>query len=134
LNLINIGVSRCLLGDKVRYDGRGKQSRICSELLSKDFELTSICPEVEAGLSIPRPPIELVYYDDKYKVLGRDAPTLDVTEKLESFCRFKVPTLTSLSGFILTPRSPSCGLDSVPIKSQTGNLLSSNGSGVLCNR
>ncbi len=59
MKTIKIGISRCLLGQRVRYDGADKYSRICNEDLAERFELVSVCPEVDAGLTVPRPPVEL---------------------------------------------------------------------------
>lgn len=128
---INIGISHCLLGAQVRYDGKGKRSSICSSFLANDYNLLPICPEVEAGLSIPRPAVELVQYPHEIKALGRDDNLVDVTSTLRQFCATQVPQLTDLSGFILTPRSPSCGLNTVPIKSPHGQLLNANGRGIF---
>lgn len=126
---INIGISRCLIGDLVRYDGAGKYSAVCHSVLSKNFQLTPLCPEVESGLTIPRPPIELIKYPKGVKVLGRDDRSIDVTDQLKQYCDKRVLSLNSLSGFILTPRSPSCGLNTVSIKSPNGDLLSGTGMG-----
>ena len=126
---IRIGISRCLIGDSVRYDGANKYSKICCTELSKGFQLIPICPEVGAGLSVPRPPVELIQHIDGTKVIGRDDSSIDVTDKLIRFFDSQVPVLNSLAGFVLTPRSPSCGLTTVPIKSPNGRLLSKTGNG-----
>lgn len=128
---ISIGISRCLIGDAVRYDGTDKYSKLCRSQLSANFDLNSICPEVESGLSIPREPIELIQYSNKLKVLGRDDSSIDVTGQLLNFLNHKVPLLTLLSGFILTPRSPSCGLNTVVIKSPEGQVLSRSSNGLF---
>lgn len=127
---ISIGLSRCLLGDAVRYDGKSKYSESCADVLSKTFTLHPICPEVEAGFSIPRPAVELVQYKSRVKVIARDDKQLDVTEQLNNYCANKVLSLGFLSGYIFTPRSPSCGFGSTPIKSINGGFLSLN-SGVF---
>ncbi|MDA3870317.1 MAG: DUF523 domain-containing protein, partial [Gammaproteobacteria bacterium] len=54
-----IGISRCLLGDPVRYDGQSKPRTTAIDQLADHFQLIAICPEVEAGLPIPRPPVQL---------------------------------------------------------------------------
>lgn len=128
---ITIGVSRCLTGELSRYDGRAKYSKVCCSQLDKIFELYPVCPEVESGLSIPRPPIELVQFPKRIKVLGRDNSSLDVTDQLLSFCDQQATSFALLSGFVLTPRSPSCGLNSVEIKSPEGRLLSKSSNGLF---
>lgn len=123
MHLINVGVSQCLLGDPVRYDGEAKFSANVAKQLAAKFQLVPVCPEVESGMPVPRPPIELVRYPHEIKVLGRDNSSLDVTQQLTQFCEAKVPTLMSLSGFVVTPRSPSCGVNSVPLRSANGRIL-----------
>ncbi len=120
---ISIGISRCLSGDLVRYDGKGKYSSNCCIELNQIFKLLTVCPEVESGLSVPRPPVELIQFPDTIKALGKNNPNIDVTQKLNAFCDEKVPLLNTMSGFVFTPRSPSCGLMSVPIKSIDGRLI-----------
>ena len=110
-----VGVSRCLLGDAVRYDGASKPSRIVIEQLGALFELTPVCPEVEAGLTVPRPPVQLTGPVEQPRMTGRDDPQLDVTETLRAFCEMRIPQLAGLSGFIFKSRSPSCGLGSTPL-------------------
>jgi len=110
-----VGVSRCLLGDAVRYDGRSKKNTIVLEELSKLFELIPVCPEVEAGLSIPRPPVQLTGDIENPKLAGRDNHAIDITEVMQNYCLTKPEELKDISGFIFKSRSPSCGLDSTPV-------------------
>lgn len=81
---IRLGVSSCLLGARVRYDGGHKHDRYVSEVLGERCEWVPVCPEFEIGLGIPRPPIQLV--------MGDTAPRLvepvsgdDLTERMEGF-------------------------------------------------
>jgi len=110
-----IGVSRCLLGDAVRYDGAAKPCRIVIEQLGQQFELVAVCPEVEAGLPVPRPPVQLTGPAGRPRMTGRDDPQLDVTESLQAFCERRIPQLAGLSGFVFKSRSPSCALGSAPL-------------------
>ena len=110
-----VGVSQCLLGDAVRYDGQSKANTIVLEELSKLFELIPVCPEVEAGLSVPRPPVQLTGDIKNPKLTGRDDSNLDVTDIMQNYCLKKPAELKHLSGFIFKSRSPSCGLNSTPI-------------------
>jgi len=116
---IRIGVSSCLLGAEVRYDGGHKLDHRISEVLGEFFEWVPVCPEVEIGLGVPRPPIRLVK--------GRTAPRLvepesgeDLTERMESFARERIAGLqeAGLDGFILKSRSPSCGIELVKVFGQ----------------
>ena len=110
-----VGVSRCLLGDAVRYDGRSKANQIILEQLSQLFELIPVCPEVEAGLTIPRPPVQLTGSIESPRLTGRDDPLLDVTSIMQQYCSTRPAELNQLAGFIFKSRSPSCGLNSVPV-------------------
>ncbi|NNL07096.1 MAG: DUF523 domain-containing protein, partial [Gammaproteobacteria bacterium] len=81
-----IGVSRCLLGHAVRYDGESKPHSVVIDQLVKLFELVPVCPEVEAGLSVPRPPVQLSGSIDHPRVTGREDPELDVTVPMLAYC------------------------------------------------
>jgi len=110
-----VGVSQCLLGDAVRYDGRSKANQILLEQLSRIFEFLPVCPEVEAGLSIPRPPVRLTGSIENPRLTGRDDHSIDVTEIMLTYCSNKPAELKKLAGFIFKSRSPSCGLNSAPV-------------------
>ena len=114
-NLAKVGVSRCLLGDAVRYDGQSKPNAIVIEKLGKMFELVPVCPEVEAGLSIPRPPVQITGSIENPKLTGRDDPDLDITDIMSQYCNTKSAELKHLSAFIFKSHSPSCGLNSTPV-------------------
>ncbi|MEO1888905.1 MAG: DUF523 domain-containing protein [Cycloclasticus sp.] len=128
---ISIGISRCLLGDEVRYDGKSKYSSICCEQLASYYKLVPVCPEVEAGLTVPRPAIELIQHANDLFIKGRDDKSLDVTHRLTTYFHHKVSTLAYLSGYVLTPRSPSCGVRSVTVKSPLGDILKQGENGVF---
>jgi len=110
-----VGVSRCLLGDVVRYDGDSKANTIVIEQLGDLFELVPVCPEVEAGLAVPRPPVQLTGSIDHPRMTGRDDPGLDVTDLVQSYCNSRPAELNRLCGFVFKSRSPSCGLYSTPV-------------------
>jgi uncharacterized protein YbbK (DUF523 family) len=110
-----VGVSQCLLGDAVRYDGHSKANQIILNNLSLLFDFIPVCPEVEAGLAVPRPPVELTGSIEDPKLTGRDDSSLDVTRIMQRYCKAKPAELSNLSGFIFKSHSPSCGLDSTPV-------------------
>jgi len=110
-----VGVSQCLLGDAVRYDGQSKTNQIVLEHLSHIFELVPICPEVEAGLGIPRPPVQLTADIENPRLTGRDDTSIDITDVMNNYCHDKPMKLKQLNGFIFKSRSPSCGLNSTPV-------------------
>lgn len=107
---IPVGVSQCLLGDGVRFDGGHKRSRFITDQLSRYFEFQPYCPEVAIGLGIPRKPIQLVATDKGTRVLQSDNHNIDVTDPLQEYARSLLPQLSSLCGYIFMQKSPSCGL------------------------
>ncbi len=110
-----IGVSRCLLGDAVRYDGDSRPHSIVIDRLSELFELVPVCPEVEAGLGVPRPPVQLTGSIEQPRMTGRDDPERDVTGLMQAYCSTRPAELAQLCGFVFKSRSPSCGLHSAPV-------------------
>ncbi len=128
-----VGVSQCLLGDAVRYDGRSKANQIIIEQLTPVFNLVAVCPEVEAGLPIPRPPVQLTGSIRNPKLTGRDDPTIDVTDIMQRYCETKPAELKNLAGFIFKSRSPSCGLNSTPVFIE-GKCVTETGRGVFAKR
>jgi len=125
-----VGISQCLLGDAVRYDGQSKANRIILEQLAPLFELVPVCPEVEAGLSIPRPPVQLTGSIQKPELTGRDDVSIDVTDIMRRYCQHKPAELAQLSGFIFKSRSPSCGLNSTPVFIE-GQCVTETGTGIF---
>lgn len=119
-----VAVSACLAGERVRYDGASRYLPAFS-WLAQHLEFVPVCPEVGAGLSVPRPPVQLVtgHADSDTRALGRDDPTLDVTAALAKFARTSAAELNAtgqLCGYLLKSRSPSCGLDSTPLFAADG--------------
>ena len=125
-----VGISRCLLGDAVRYDGKSKANRIILEELSRLFEFIPVCPEVEAGLGIPRPPVQLCDSTENPRLRGRDDPSIDVTQQIKLYCELRPQQLSDLDGFIFKSRSPSCGLHSTPVFID-GRQVSANSRGIF---
>jgi len=115
---LRIGVSACLLGHKVRYDGQHKRDNFVAATLDQHVEFVPVCPEVEVGMPIPRPTLRLVR-DSNKKVT--DAPKLisehgvDWTARMNRFAGRRVRALQKqqLSGYVLKSKSPSCGLERV---------------------
>jgi uncharacterized protein YbbK (DUF523 family) len=120
---IRLGISRCLLGDAVRYDGGHKHDRYLAEVLSRVIEWVPVCPEVEAGLGTPREPMQLVGTVGRAKLLTLTTRQ-DRTNVLESFSHRRIFELKSmnLSGYVFKARSPSCGVEQVPLYNRYGNV------------
>lgn len=118
-----VGISSCLMGNKVRYDGRDKFNQIVAEQVAPHVTLIALCPESMAGLGIPRPPVNLVEIRGQVLALGRDQPELDVTERLISMGERVARAYPDLAGFIVQSRSPSCGYGTTPVHDRAGQVM-----------
>lgn len=125
---IRLGISSCLLGQKVRYDGHHKHDCFITGTFGKYFEFVPVCPEVAIGLGVPRPPIRLVGDRGAPRAVGMADPTRDVTHKLTKYGTRMARTLNDISGYILKSRSPSCGVERVKVHGGRGRVR--NGRGV----
>jgi len=127
---VEIGISACLLGEKVRFDASNKPSHFCMKEFSNHVTYKSFCPEVAVGLPIPRPTIRQIKHDDVIHVSQKDGSG-DVTDALKAYGQ-KVASMTkSLSGYIFCAKSPSCGMERVKVYSPAGNALPSTGIGAF---
>lgn len=109
-----IGISSCLLGSRVRYDGGDKLQTNLVDWLRGKAELVAICPEVAIGMGIPRPPIQLTGSIEHPQAHQVDPPKKNFTAPLAIFAR-QVTEEYELDGYIFKSRSPSCGLGSTPV-------------------
>lgn len=116
-----IAISSCLLGERVRYDGGHKRNLRITDELSQQFDWLPLCPELEAGLGVPRPPVRLVGDRQHPRALGVDNPELDVSAALTDCAQRMLPGLQSVSGYIFKSRSPSCGLIDTPLIDSKGH-------------
>jgi uncharacterized protein YbgA (DUF1722 family)/uncharacterized protein YbbK (DUF523 family) len=128
---ISLGVSACLLGQAVRYDGGHKRDTFISGTLAEYMEYLPICPEMAIGLGVPRPPIRLVGDPLRPRARGIQDPTLDVTERLEQFAERTMPTLAHISGYLLKKDSPSCGMERVKVYGESGGTPVRKASGIF---
>lgn len=120
-----VAISACLTGAAVRYDGADKYQPGVDSWLRNGATLLPICPEVDAGLSVPRPPVQLVRIGNDTRALGRDDLSLDVTDALQRAAQRHCTTLLELPlcGYLWKSRSPSCGLGSTPLLDEQGLTL-----------
>ncbi|MDG1752341.1 MAG: DUF523 and DUF1722 domain-containing protein [Thalassotalea sp.] len=127
---LHIGISACLVGEKVRFDASNKPSTFCIKEFGQHVTFKSFCPEVAIGLPIPRPTIRQIKRDDIIS-LSRPDGSGDVTDALSAYGK-KVASMTkNLSGYVFCAKSPSCGMERVKQYSPEGNSLKSNGVGVF---
>ena len=126
---IPIGISSCLLGEPVRYDGDHKLNLLITTQLQDIFEFRHFCPEVAIGLGVPRDPIQLVHTHQGIRVRGAHNPELDVTSKLEGYGQRVAAEYADICGYIFKARSPSCGTAGVATWTEQGVEDRSNGTG-----
>ena len=127
---IKIAVSSCLLGNPVRYDGCDKRDENILRHLQTDFELIPVCPEVNAGLGVPRPKIQLVSVSEELRALGVDDRELDVTVALLDAAEQFLLNSPGICGLVIKSRSPSCGYGSTTIF-YSGNTPLTTGNGLF---
>lgn len=132
MSKIRVGVSSCLLGETVRYDGGHKRDSFISEVLARHFDLVPFCPEVAIGLGVPRTTIRLIQTSDGIHAINSENPAHNVTEQLRAYADQQRPLHDTLCGYIFKSRSPSCGLEGVKV--YEGETVSRQGTGIYTNR
>jgi uncharacterized protein YbgA (DUF1722 family)/uncharacterized protein YbbK (DUF523 family) len=128
---VKVGISSCLLGQQVRYNGGHKLSALCVEGLSRYFQFVPTCPEAGAGLGIPRPPIRLVGDPAAPRAVRVADASVDVTDQLQAYAAERIPQLGDLSGYIFIKNSPSCGLFRVKVYRDNGMPQEQTGRGIF---
>jgi uncharacterized protein YbbK (DUF523 family) len=113
---LRLGVSQCLLGASVRYDGGHQRDHFVTERLAPLVEWVPVCPENDAGMGTPRPPIEL-RGDPASPSIHEVESDRDLTGSFGPWCHERARQLldSGLDGFVLKSESPSCGLHEVPV-------------------
>src|SRR5574337_1634210 len=129
---IRIGVSACLLGQSVRYDGGHKRNCFLVETLGPFVEWVPVCPEVEIGLGIPRPTLRLEAHVDGALHLVTSSTGEDRTAAMQRYARARVDALArqGLCGYVLKKDSPSCGMERVKVYGRNA-MRSRRGRGVF---
>ena len=131
LDRIKIGISSCLLGNHVRYDGGHKLDRYIQDTLGQYFDFIPVCPEVECGLPVPRESMRLVG-DIKHPRLVTTRTGIDHTQRMASWALKRTLALENegLCGFIFKKDSPSSGMQRVKVYSDKG-MPQRKGSGLF---
>lgn len=127
---IRVGISACLLGQEVRFDGGHKRHSYITGTLGQYFEFVPVCPEAAVGLGIPRQPIRLVKTDTGIRSLGTKDPSLDPTDDLAAYGVETAARLPDISGYILKNNSPSCGMERVRVYNEK-DMPERNGRGIF---
>jgi len=112
---LRLGISTCLLGENVRYDGGHKRNVFLIGTLGEYVDWVSVCPEVEIGMSTPRPPIRLERSNGDGVRLVMPSTGDDLTVQMTDYAERRVKALRDerLSGYVLKSGSPSCGMERV---------------------
>ena len=126
-----LGISACLMGSEVRFNGGHKESRLCTQALAQHFEFVALCPEVAIGLGTPRAAIRLV--DDPHgpRALDSRDPDREYTQALHDYGVRMAAELDDLDGYIFMQKSPSCGLHRVKLYGDNGYPLEGGGRGIF---
>ncbi len=117
-----LGISQCLLGDPVRYDGGHKRDPFLTDVLTPLVEWIPICPEVEAGLGTPREAMRLVG-DPQSPQLVTIRTGIDHSKILQTFSQHRIGELQplDLDGYVFKKNSPTCGMQHVKVYTNTGH-------------
>jgi uncharacterized protein YbgA (DUF1722 family)/uncharacterized protein YbbK (DUF523 family) len=128
---IRIGISTCLLGESVRYDGGHKLDRFLTGTLGKYVEYVPVCPEVECGLSVPREAMRLVGKPDSPRLVTQKTG-IDYTGQMLGWARRRIAELRkeNLCGYIFKSKSPSSGMEHVKVYNAAGAVIGMNGVGI----
>ena len=131
-NKIKIGVSSCLIGEKVRWNGDHKQNHFVREVLANYFEYVSVCPEMEVGMGVPRETVALYGNLEKSRMISKKTQT-DWTRPMKNYIKDRLKSLThdDLCGYIFKSKSPSCGLGRIPVYSEFGSNKVRHGLGMF---
>lgn len=118
---IRIGISSCLMGEEVRFDGGHKQDKYLTHTLGAYFDFVPVCPEVEIGLGTPRESIRLVQIDGQVRMRGNKTGN-DLTRQMNAYAEQRTQQLVQeqFSGYVLKSASPSCGMERVKVYQSSG--------------
>jgi uncharacterized protein YbgA (DUF1722 family)/uncharacterized protein YbbK (DUF523 family) len=115
LSKIQVGISSCLIGEKVRFDGGHKQNRYIMDTLGQFFEFKPFCPEVAIGLGVPRPTLRLIKDENRIEAVGVKKEGLNVTDQLIEIAHEQSTWHQTVFGYIVKKGSPSCGMERVKV-------------------
>ena len=118
---VRVGISSCLLGEPVRYDGGHKRDAFLTDELARHVEFVPLCPEVEIGLGVPRPTLRLERRGDDVRMVVTESGE-DLTEPMRSWAQGAAERIAAagLDGYVLKKSSPSCGMERVKVYDENG--------------
>lgn len=128
-----VGVSSCLLGAPVRYNGGHSRYRFLTDELDRHVDWLPVCPEAEIGLGVPRPTLQLRRRGDQDRVIS-SKDGADHSDDLAGTADRHLDRLRRLDGYVLKNKSPSCGLLALPVFDDNGHRVGGTGRGAFAAR
>lgn len=118
---IKVGVSMCLLGEPVRYDGGHKRDHYVTDVLANHFDWVAVCPEYEVGMGVPREAVRLVGEPKAPRLKGNKSGQ-DWTDRMQAYAKRRLDQLAkeSLCGYIFKSKSPSSGMERIKVYNEAG--------------
>ena len=131
---VRIGISSCLLGERVRYDGGHKRDSFLADIFGRYVEWVPVCPEFEMGLGVPRESLRLVHEKGDVRLIAPASRT-DNTRLMNVYAEKRLAELEAqqLCGYVLKRGSPSCGMERVTVF-RNGSPLNRSGRGLVAER
>jgi uncharacterized protein YbgA (DUF1722 family)/uncharacterized protein YbbK (DUF523 family) len=129
---LRLGISACLLGQQVRYDGQHKRNAFLSDVLGPFVEWVPVCPELEVGMGVPREPVRLMGASGQPRMVAERSGA-DWTDRMLALTEQRVAALAEaeLDGFATKKDSPSCGMERVRVWSGRGGPPRRDGRGLF---
>ncbi len=129
-NDIKIGVSACVIGEKVRFDSGHKINNFLTKDFSEYVRFVAVCPEVGIGLPVPRPTIRLISNEERVALVESKNPDVEYTTRMMDYSENKVEQLIpeNLCGYVVCAKSPTCGMERVKVYKK--NSADKNGIGL----
>jgi len=119
---MRIGVSSCLLGHKVRYDGKHKKDSFITDVLAPSITIVDVCPEIEIGMGVPREPVRITDVGSGQRLVGTKSGDDWTLRMCKYVCkRVSQEDIKILSGFVFRSKSPSCGVNHVKVYGNKGD-------------
>jgi uncharacterized protein YbgA (DUF1722 family)/uncharacterized protein YbbK (DUF523 family) len=125
-----LGVSACLMGVEVRFNGGHKESHLLTRALNEYFDFVPACPEVAIGMGIPREAIRLVGDPEHPQAVGTVRKEMNVTQALADYGEHMAGEMNDICGYIFMQKSPSCGLERVKVYRDNGAPFDAGGRGI----
>ena len=126
-----IGMSSCLAGYFVRYDGETEYRAYLMQQLQQKYSVLTFCPEVAIGLAVPRAPIHLRHKQGKFYVVDKHSGRQDYTLLLQNYAALIAKRYPSLQAYIFKQSSPSCGVGKTKLHDASGQFINAYDNGVF---